>query len=45
MDCHKRNDAHGPGLFKIPAKGGAPVTLVSGQAYNPVWSPDGQLIV
>ena len=38
-------DAQGPGLFKIPAKGGAPVTLVSGQADNPVWSPDGQLIV
>jgi Tol biopolymer transport system component len=38
-------DARGPGLFKIPAKGGEPVTLVSGQAYNPIWSPDGQLIV
>ena len=38
-------DASGLGLFKIPVQGGTPVRLVSGQAYNPVWSPDGQLIV
>ena len=39
-------DAHGPGLFKIPATGtGAPVRLVAGQAVNPVWSPTGNLIV
>jgi Tol biopolymer transport system component len=38
-------DAQGPGLFKIPVDGGAPVRIVSGQAVNPVWSPDGKLIV
>jgi Tol biopolymer transport system component len=39
------DDAQGAGLFKIPVDGGAPVRLVAGQALNPVWSPDGQLIV
>jgi Tol biopolymer transport system component len=39
------SDARGPGLFKIPVDGGAPVRLVSGPATNPVWSPDGKLIV
>jgi Tol biopolymer transport system component len=39
------SDATGPGLFKIPLDGGSPVRLVSGQALNPVWSPDGGLIV
>ena len=34
-----------PGLFKIPLEGGSPVRLVSGLALNPVWSPDGSLIV
>ena len=39
-------DAQGPGLFKIPAQGGGgPVRLVAGQAVNPVWSPNGKLIV
>lgn len=38
-------DAAGSGLFKIPAKGGAPVRLVAGSALNPVWSADGSLIV
>ncbi|MGH9253286.1 MAG: protein kinase domain-containing protein [Vicinamibacterales bacterium] len=38
-------DAQGPGLFKIPLDGGPPVRLVAGQANNPVWSPDGKLIV
>jgi serine/threonine protein kinase/Tol biopolymer transport system component len=37
--------ANGPGLFKIPLEGGPPVRLVAGQALNPVWSPDGSLIV
>jgi Tol biopolymer transport system component len=37
--------ASGPGLFKIPLEGGSPVRLVAGQALNPVWSPDGSLIV
>ena len=34
-----------PGLFKIPVDGGAPVRLVTGEARNPVWSPNGDLIV
>jgi len=39
------SDATGPGLFKIPLEGGSSVRLVSGSALNPVWSPDGSLIV
>jgi serine/threonine protein kinase/Tol biopolymer transport system component len=39
------SDATGPGLFKIPLEGGSPVRLASGSALNPVWSPDGSLIV
>ncbi|HJZ78704.1 MAG TPA: protein kinase, partial [Pyrinomonadaceae bacterium] len=39
------SDATGTGLFKIPLDGGSPVRLVAGQALNPVWSPDGSLIV
>jgi serine/threonine protein kinase len=38
-------DANGPGLFKIPAEGGAPVRLTEKESFNPVWSPDGNLIV
>lgn len=39
-------DNSGPGLFKIPVDdGGSPVRLVAGQAFNPVWSPDGNVIV
>ena len=38
-------DARGLGLFKIPAAGGLPTRIVAGQAFNPVWSPDGTLIV
>ncbi|HVI05151.1 MAG TPA: protein kinase, partial [Sphingomicrobium sp.] len=37
--------ATGPGLFKIPLGGGSPVRLAAGPALNPVWSPDGSLIV
>ena len=39
------DDGHGEGLFAVPVDGGAPVRLVSGQAFNPVWSPKGDLIV
>jgi Tol biopolymer transport system component len=39
------SSATGPGLFKIPLEGASPVPLVAGQALNPVWSPDGTLIV
>jgi Tol biopolymer transport system component len=38
-------DARGAGLFKIPTGGGEPERLVSEVAFNPVWSPDGRLIV
>ena len=34
-----------PGLFKIPADGGEPMRIANGEATNPVWSPDGNLIV
>lgn len=33
------------GLFKIPVAGGPYVRLADGEALNPVWSPDGNLIV
>jgi serine/threonine protein kinase/Tol biopolymer transport system component len=33
------------GLFKIPTGGGAVQRIVDGEALNPVWSPDGNLIV
>jgi WD40 repeat protein len=40
------NDGSGPGVFKIPTSGGgAPVRLAAGAVTNPVWSPDGALIV
>ncbi len=38
-------DAQGHGLFRIPVDRGDPVRLVSGRAWNPVWSPEGNLIV
>ena len=38
-------DEQGPGLFLIPVDGRAPHRLVSGEVVNPVWSPDGTLIV
>jgi Tol biopolymer transport system component len=38
-------DTKGPGLFKIPAEGGDPQRLINGSAMNPVWSPDGSVIV
>jgi Tol biopolymer transport system component len=39
------SDDQGPGLFKIPAADGKPIRIASGGATNPVWSPDGNLIV
>jgi Tol biopolymer transport system component len=39
------SDADGPGLFKIPVDGGVPLRLISGAAFNPAWSPKGDLIV
>ncbi len=38
-------DGNSRGLFVIPVDGGEPVRLVTGNAYNPVWSPKGDLIV
>ena len=35
----------GPGLYTVPLGGGAPSRLVRGEAFDPVWSPDGGLIV
>src|SRR6266545_3399972 len=32
-------------LFKVPLDGGAPVRLVGGINVDPVWSPDGKVIV
>ena len=39
------SDEQGLGLFRIPIDGGTPVRLAKGLAINPVWSPDGSLIV
>jgi serine/threonine protein kinase/dipeptidyl aminopeptidase/acylaminoacyl peptidase len=33
------------GLFKIPVDGGVPERIADGEALNPVWSPNGDLIV
>ena len=35
----------GRGLYKVPLNGGDPVALIRGLAFDPVWSPDGRLIV
>jgi len=39
------SDVKGPGLFKIPVEGGAPTRLIDGIQLDPVWSPDGRVIV
>jgi Tol biopolymer transport system component len=39
------SDARGPGLFSIPVDGSPPTRLLTGPATNPVWSPDGTLIL
>jgi hypothetical protein len=39
------SDGTWSGLFKIPVDGGAPVRLVPGWAYNPVYAPDGEAII
>jgi Tol biopolymer transport system component len=38
-------NVQGPGLFMIPVDGGTPERLVAIDAFNPVWSPKGDLIV
>jgi Tol biopolymer transport system component len=35
----------GTHVFKVPVDGGEPVKLVDPLSYNPVWSPDGNLIL
>lgn len=35
----------GSGLFNVPLDGGPPIELVEGPSANPVWSPDGRLLV
>jgi Tol biopolymer transport system component len=35
----------GTHVFKIPVDGGEPVKLVDTLSFNPVWSPDGNLII
>jgi serine/threonine protein kinase/Tol biopolymer transport system component len=39
------SDSSGPGLFKLPVDGGSPVRIVTGPFLDPVWSPEGDLIV
>ena len=37
--------ADGPGLFKVPARGGSPARLLKSLCFHPLWSPDGRFIV
>ena len=39
------DDPAGPGLFKLAAAGGVPIRLPVKPGLNPIWSPDGSLIV
>jgi serine/threonine protein kinase len=39
------DDGAGPGLFRVPAAGGAPERLLNGFHFHPRWSPDGRFIV
>ena len=38
-------DAEGTRVYKVPVDGGSPVRLFNGLSANPLWSPDGQMIV
>jgi Tol biopolymer transport system component len=40
--AEEKDGAH---IFKIPAEGGTPERLTDELAYNPVWSPDGRIIL
>ena len=39
------DDGSGGRIFRIPVDGGAPERIVDEHSYNPVWSPDGRLIL
>jgi serine/threonine protein kinase len=39
------SDRNGQGVFKLPADGGPPVRIATGRLLDPVWSPQGDLIV
>jgi Tol biopolymer transport system component len=39
------SDKDGPGLFTLPLENGQPRRLTKGLSSNPVWSPDGSVIV
>ncbi len=39
------SDRNGQGVFKLPADGGTPVRIATGPFLDPVWSPQGDLIV
>jgi Tol biopolymer transport system component len=39
------DEGAGGRIYKIPVEGGAPEKLVEEISYNPVWSPDGRLIL
>ncbi len=45
VDCCRWHRYEGPGLFKTSLDGGATVRLADGLAFNPVWSPEGSLIM
>jgi Tol biopolymer transport system component len=39
------DEGNGSRVFKIPVAGGPPVRIVDKLSYNPVWSPNGRLIL
>jgi Tol biopolymer transport system component/predicted Ser/Thr protein kinase len=39
------DEGKGPHLFQLPVDGGAPARMLEEPSTNPVWSPDGRLIV
>jgi serine/threonine protein kinase len=39
------SDRNGQGVFKLPVDGGTPVRIATGPFLDPVWSPQGDLIV